>query len=143
MLLQLKSGDKINQLRHVLFLKDMAGVHAYMKKHRDIIKPKFDLIDMILHEELDELEIAKWENPKGGYFINLELKNGMALRVWELCKSAGVMITPDGSTFPYGRDEEDKYLRLEPTYPPMNELKKAVRLLCLAIKIAYCEKFGI
>ena len=73
MLLQLKSGDKINQLRHVLFLKDMAGVHAYMKKHRDIIKPKFDLIDMILHEELDELEIAKWENPKGGYIIPILL----------------------------------------------------------------------
>ena len=139
MLLQLKSGDKINQLRHVLFLKDREGVRAHMQKHRAIIKPKFDLIDRILHEELDEWKIAKWINPKGGYFINLELNDGIAFRVWELCKEAGVRITPAGSTFPYGDDKEDKYLRLAPTYLSIAELETAMKLLCLAVKIAYCE----
>lgn len=139
-LLQLKSGDKINQLRHALFLKDMAGVHAHMQKHRELIKPKFDLIDRILHEELDEWHAVKWKNPQGGYFINLELQSGMAARVWELCKNAGVRITPAGSTFPYGKDKEDKYLRLAPTYPSLQELETAMRLLCLAVKITCCEQ---
>ena len=139
-LLQLKSGDKINQLRHALFLKDMDGVHAHMRKHRELIKPKFDLIDRILHEELDEWHAVRWKNPQGGYFINLELQPGMASRVWELCKNAGVRVTPAGSTFPYGRDEEDKYLRLAPTYPSLEELETAMRLLCLAVKITCCEK---
>lgn len=139
-LLQLKSGDKINQLRHALFLKDMDGVHAHMRKHRELIKPKFDLIDRILHEELDEWHAVRWINPQGGYFINLELQPGMASKVWELCKNAGVRVTPAGSTFPYGRDEEDKYLRLAPTYPSLEELETAMRLLCLAVKITCLEK---
>lgn len=140
-LLQLKSGDKINQLRHALFLKDLDGIHAHMKKHRDIIKPKFDLIDMILREQLDGLDVVKWINPKGGYFITLELKPHMAEKVWKLCKEAGVDFTPAGSIFPYNLDMEDKYLRLAPTYPEMEELRTAIELLCLAIKIVYCEMY--
>lgn len=139
MLLQLKSGDKINQLRHAMFLKSLEDVYAHMERHRAIIKPKFDLIDKILHEELEEWDVAEWDNPKGGYFINLKLRTGMASRVWELCRNAGVRITPAGSTFPYGKDEEDRYLRLAPTYPSIEELEKAMKLLCLTIKIAYCE----
>lgn len=138
-LLQLKSGDKINQLRHALFLKDTDGICAHMKKHAEIIKPKFDLVDRILHEELDELNIAKWVNPKGGYFINLELLPHMASQVCELCKNAGIRITPAGSTFPYGNDPDDKFLRLAPTYPPLDELEQALRLLCLTIKLAYLK----
>ena len=140
-LLQLKTGDKINQLRHVLFLKDSAGLDAHMKKQRDIIGPKFDLVDRILHEQLDGRNIAKWINPKGGYFINLELLPGMAKKTWRLCKEAGVSFTPAGSTFPYGLDPEDRYLRLAPTYPSMDELKEAITLLCIAIKLAYADVY--
>lgn len=138
-LLQLKTGDKINQLRHALFFKDLAGIDAHMKKHRDIIRPKFELVDRILHEQLDGWNAAKWTNPKGGYFINLELLPGMAKKTWQLCKEAGVSFTPAGSTFPYGIDAEDKYLRLAPTYPSMDELKEAITLLCIAIKIVYTD----
>lgn len=140
-LLQLKTGDKINQLRHALFLKDAAGIDAHMKKHRDIIKPKFDLIDRIFHEQLDGWNAAKWTNPKGGYFINLELLPGMAKKTWQLCKEAGVIFTPAGSTFPYGLDPEDRYIRLAPTYPPIDELKEAITLLCAAIKLAYADVY--
>lgn len=138
-LLQLKTGDKINQFRHVLFLKDLAGIDTHMKKHRDIIGPKFDLVDKIFHERLDGWNIAKWTKPKGGYFFNLELLPGMAKRTWLLCKEAGVMFTPAGSTFPYGTDPEDRYLRLAPTYPSIDELKEAITLLCIAIKLVYAD----
>lgn len=139
-LLQLKSGDKINQFRHALFLRDLEGVQKLMKKHRDIIKPKFDLVDRVLHENLDGWDIAKWIKPKGGYFINLELQPHLATRTWQLCKEAGVNITPAGSTFPYGIDNKDSFLRLAPTYPEMAELKEAIQVLCVAIKMAYFEK---
>lgn len=134
-LLQLKSGDKINQLRHYYFLKDAKGVDEHMKKHRDIIEPKFDIVDRILHEELDGWELASWKKPLGGYFFNLKLKKNMANAVWEACKKAGVSITPAGSTFPYGKDPEDAYLRLAPTYPPLEELEKAMHVLGVCIKL--------
>ena len=136
-LLQLKSGDKINQLRHFLFLKDKAGVEEHMKHHRAIIAPKFDLVDRILHEELGEWNIASWNKPKGGYFISVKLKPGMARKVWSRCRQTGVTITPAGSTFPYGKDAEDAYLRIAPTYLSMGELEKAMRVLCIAVKLEY------
>lgn len=139
-LLQLKSGDKINQLRHAKFFPTVQSLRDHMKKHRDIIKPKFDLVDLVLHEQLDGWDVAEWINPKGGYFINLKLLNGMACDVWQKCKDAGLSITPAGSTFPYGEDREDAYLRLAPTYPSMEELEQAMQLLCIAIKISYMEK---
>ncbi len=138
-LLQLKSGDKINQLRHVLFLKDLDGINSLMEKHKNIIKPKFDLVDNILHKELDNWGIVEWINPRGGYFINLKLKPGMANRVYHMVKEGGVKITPAGSTFPYGKDKEDRYLRLAPTYPTVEELEIAVELICICIKIACLE----
>ncbi len=134
-LLQLKSGDKINQFRHFLFLKDMNGLEHHMKKHREIIGPKFDAVDHILQEELKEWDIATWEKPKGGYFFNIKLVPGMADEVWQMCKNMGVMITPAGSTFPYGKDPEDSYLRIAPTYPDMEELRIAIQALAVAIKI--------
>lgn len=139
-LLQLKTGDKINQLRHYLFLKNRAGLQAHMDKHRAILKPKFDAVDNLLHTELDGLNIASWQKPCGGYFFNLKLLPNMAVRTWELCKNAGVYITPAGSTFPYGNDPEDAHLRLAPTYLPIDQLEKAIRVLCLSIKIAYEER---
>lgn len=136
-ILQLKTGDKINQLRHALFLKDKQGVLEHMKKHREIIKPKFDLIDRMLLSAFDGTEYVRWENPKGGYFINLELQPRMATKVYELCREHGVRITPAGSTFPYGDEPEDKFLRIAPTYPSYNELEHAAEILCLSIKKAY------
>lgn len=141
-LLQLKSGDKINQLRHFLFLKDEAGVYAHMDKHREIIAPKFELVDRILREELDGWDIAWWDQPKGGYFFNINLKPNMAHCVWEKCKKLGVLITPAGSTFPYGNDPEDAYLRIAPTYPPVSDLAVAIHVLGLCIKITYLEAQG-
>jgi DNA-binding transcriptional MocR family regulator len=139
-LLQLKTGDKINQLRHALFLKDKAGVMAHMKKHRDIIKPKFDLVNSILNKHFGGTDLVKWENPKGGYFINIELQNGMAKLVNELCIKNGVRITPAGSTFPYGNDPDDKHLRLAPTYPDLKELETAIEVLCQSINEAILMK---
>lgn len=140
-LLQLKSGDKINQLRHFLFLKNVKGVEEHMKKHRDIIGPKFELVDRVLHEELDGWELAEWKKPLGGYFFNVKLKTNMAHEVWKACKEAGVSITPAGSTFPYGKDPEDAYLRLAPTYPPLEELEKAMHVLGVCIKLVGNRKF--
>ncbi len=138
-LLQLKSGDKINQLRHYFFLKDENGLKEHMLKHRQIIKPKFDLVDQVLHEELDGWNIAWWQKPKGGYFFCLKVEKNMAGRIWKKCKNAGVKITPAGSIFPYGRDPEDSYLRLAPTYPSVLELETAIRVLCVCIKLCYLE----
>lgn len=133
-LLQLKTGDKINQLRHVRFLKNLDGIYAHMEKHRAIIAPKFQLADQILSEYFSPGEIVEWEKPKGGYFINLKLRPQMADPVWRLCREAGVRITPAGSTFPYGRDEKKQYLRLAPTSLGMETLEDAVRLLSCVIK---------
>lgn len=139
-LLQLKSGDKINQLRHYLFLKTKENLLAHMDKHRAIIAPKFDIVDEILTEELGgNKDICKWDKPKGGYFFNLELKSGIAKRTWELCKNAGVAITPAGSTFPYGLDPRDSFLRLAPTYPSTEDLKIAIRTLAVSMLCAYYD----
>lgn len=133
-LLQLKTGDKINQLRHALFLQNKKTVLDHMKKHREIIKPKFDLVDNMLASNFGRDGLVKWLNPKGGYFINIELLPHKASLVYEYCKEHGVRITPSGSTYPYGNEPEDKYLRLAPTYPSMQELETAIRVLCAAIK---------
>lgn len=138
-LLQLKSGDKINQLRHFLFLRDKEGVDAHMDKHREIIAPKFELVDRILRKELDGWDIAWWDRPKGGYFFNIKLLPRMAHHVWEKCKKAGIYITPAGSTFPYGNDPEDAYLRIAPTYPSISDLSIAMYVLGICIKITYLE----
>jgi DNA-binding transcriptional MocR family regulator len=133
-LLQLKTGDKINQLRHALFLKDKEHVLEHMKKHRKIIKPKFDLIDDILESNFGRNGCVKWMNPKGGYFINIELRPGTADGVYDYCKKHGVGITPAGSTYPYGEEPDDKYLRLAPTYPSVGELEQAINILCDGIR---------
>lgn len=133
-LLQLKTGDKINQLRHALFLKDKAHVLEHMRKHRDILKPKFDLIDQIIEANCGRSGDVKWINPKGGYFINLELSKHNASEVYEYCKANGVRITPAGSTYPYGYEPDNKFLRLAPTYPSLEELEIAINILCEGIK---------
>lgn len=135
-LLQLKSGDKINQYRHYLYFKDVAGIKEHMKKLRNIIAPKFQIVDEVLRSELQDFGLAKWSLPKGGYFINVELIGVSATKVWELCKDVGVKITPAGSTFPYGKDEKDAFIRIAPTYLSCEDLKVAMEVFCSAIKYA-------
>ncbi len=140
-LLQLKTGDKINQLRHAMFLKNKQGVLEHMAKHRKIMKPKFDLINEMLTDRFSDNDCVKWNNPKGGYFINLELERGGAKAVYEYCKERGLRITPAGSTFPNGVDIKDRFLRLAPTYLSLDELEIACTILCEAIEYEYERRY--
>ena len=136
---QVISFDKMNQLRHVLFLKDKAGVLAHMKKHAAIMKPKFDAVIAAL-DTLAPYGIASYNRPKGGYFVSLNVMNGCAKRVHQLMKEAGVVMTGPGATFPYGKDPEDKNLRIAPSLPPVEDVKQAMEVLCACIKLAAAEK---
>ena len=131
--------DKLNQLRHARYFKDGAGIRKQMEKHADIIRPKFETVLNAFESELASLGIAKWSKPLGGYFISLDVTVGSAKRVYELAKQAGVTLTPAGAPFPYGVDPEDTNLRIAPTYPPMNELNEAVKVLCLCVKLSAVE----
>ena len=132
--------DKINQYRHVKFYKDVQGIKNHMKLHRNILAPKFKAVINEFENNLGEYKIATWTKPKGGYFISLDVMPGTAKRVYELCKEGGVTLTTVGATFPYGLDPEDKNIRIAPSYPPVDELMTATKLLCLCVKIAACEK---
>ncbi|MBR4887579.1 MAG: aminotransferase class I/II-fold pyridoxal phosphate-dependent enzyme [Clostridia bacterium] len=132
--------DKLNQLRHVLYFKDINGVNAMMKKLRTILAPKFELCDRKLHHHLDNLCIAHWNKPNGGYFISLNVMEGCAKRVFNLCKEAGVVLTDAGATYPYGMDPKDSNIRLAPTYSSLEELDTAMDLLCVCVKMAAAEK---
>ncbi len=132
--------DKLNQLRHILFLHDISGVHELMQGHREILEPKFRLVEAALEKELGDLGIAKWSKPNGGYFVNLDVMNGCAKRVVSLCKEAGVILTDAGATFPYGADPNDSNIRIAPTFPPEEELSQAMELLCICVRLAASEK---
>ena len=135
------SYDKMNQLRHVRFLKDRKGVLEHMAKHRAIIAPKFDLVKEIFTRDLGSCPgIAHWTDPKGGYFLSLYVMDGCAKRTVELCKQAGVVLTPAGAAYPYGIDPHDHHLRIAPTYPSLAELEQAATLLCICVRIATLEK---
>lgn len=139
MKIQTIGNDKINQLRHVLYLKDLDGVKSHMKKQAQIITPKFDEVLSLLDKNLKDTGVADWTNPNGGYFISLNVKVGSAKKVFELCKSAGVKLTNCGDTFPYGKDPNDENIRIAPTYPTVDDLKKATELLILCIKLVSTE----
>lgn len=134
------SYDKMNQHRHVEFFGDANGVTAHMKKHAAILKPKFDIVLGHLKNELEGLGIASWTDPRGGYFISLDVTEGCAKRVGELCREAGVVLTTVGATFPYGKDPKDRNIRIAPTYPPVSELDTAAELLCICVRLAAAEK---
>ena len=135
------SFDKMNQMRHVKYLKNLEGVLAHMEKHKRIIKPKFSAV---LHALDDQLlpcgDIAHWTRPRGGYFVSLYVMPGCAKRIVELCKEAGVVLTGAGAAYPYGADPEDSNIRIAPTFPPVDELKIAAELLCVATRLAVVEK---
>ncbi|MEG2813072.1 MAG: aminotransferase class I/II-fold pyridoxal phosphate-dependent enzyme [Oscillospiraceae bacterium] len=139
MTMQTIGYDKINQLRHVRFFKDINGINAHMQKHRTLLEEKFACVIEMLDKEIKPLEIGTYTKPNGGYFISFNTQKGCAKRVGELCKEAGVVLTPVGATFPYGNDENNQNIRIAPTFPPVNELKEAMQVLCVSTKLATLE----
>ena len=133
--------DKLNQLRHVKFFKDLEGVHAHMKKHAAIIRPKFEAVLETLEKELGELGIASWSKPVGGYFISFNAEKGCAKAIVAKCKEAGLVLTGAGAAYPYGNDPEDSNIRIAPTLPPIEELKVATDLFVTCTKLVTVEKF--
>lgn len=136
---QIISYDKMNQHRHVEFFGDANGVLEHMKKHAAILKPKFDIVLETLEKELAGKGIASWVAPKGGYFISLDVMDGCAKRVGELCKNAGVTLTSVGATYPYGNDPNNRNIRIAPSFPPVDELSLAAELLCICTRLAAVE----
>ncbi|WP_280233165.1 aminotransferase class I/II-fold pyridoxal phosphate-dependent enzyme [Nocardia cyriacigeorgica] len=132
--------DKINQLRHLRFFTDAAGVRAHMQKHRALLEPKFALVLKILEERLGASKVASWTEPKGGYFISLDVMEGTAARVIALAKDAGIALTAAGSAFPYRKDPEDKNIRIAPSFPSLDELAKAMDGLATCVLLAATEK---
>ncbi|MEI6578589.1 MAG: aminotransferase class I/II-fold pyridoxal phosphate-dependent enzyme [Eubacteriales bacterium] len=132
--------DKLNQLRHARYFKNAQGVKMHMKRQALVLAPKFKIVLDTLEKELGGKGIAHWNSPNGGYFISLDVLEGCAKRTVDLCKQAGVVLTPAGATFPYGKDPKDSNIRIAPTFPLVEELKVAVGLLCLSVKIAAIEK---
>lgn len=132
--------DKVNQLRHVRFLKDMDHIKSHMEKHAAIIKPKFELVLGKLEAELAGNNIATWSKPNGGYFISLNTLDGCAQEVVSMAATAGVTLTQAGATFPYGHDPRDRNIRIAPTYPSIEELAKAIDILCLCIQLVSIKK---
>ena len=133
--------DKVNQLRHVRFFKNIDGMRQHMRRHADIIRPKFELIESVLEEELGGLGIGEWTKPKGGYFISFDTLPGCARAVVDKVKKGGVVMTGAGATWPYGKDPEDSNIRIAPTYPPLEDLRTASRLFTLCVKIVSAKKF--
>lgn len=132
--------DKVNQLLHVRFLKNAEHLREHMKKHAEILRPKFETVLNIFEKNLTGKNIASWNKPKGGYFISLDVLKGCARRTVALAKEAGVTLTAAGATFPYGKDPDDSNIRIAPTYPPLEELKKAIDILCICVELAALEK---
>ena len=140
---QVISFDKVNQQRHVLYLKDKAHTLELMKRHAAIMGPKFRAVVDALDREIAPLNIASWRRPKGGYFVSLNAMPGTAKRTLALCKEAGVTMTSAGATFPYGKDPQDSNIRIAPSLPPVEELEQAIAVLCVCLKLAALEKLGV
>lgn len=133
------SYDKLNQLRHVKYFKNLDGIKAHMDKHAEIIAPKFNLVLEMLQKEIAPLGIGEWVKAKGGYFISYNTIGCSAKRIGELCKEAGLVLTTVGATYPYGIDPEDKNIRIAPTFPSVEDLGKAMEVFCLCAKLAAVE----
>lgn len=138
--IQTISYDKVNALRHVRYLKDKEHTLALMKKHAEILNPKFQCVLRHLDEEIAPLGIATWERPKGGYFVSCNTQAGLAKRTLALCKEAGVVMTGAGATFPYGKDPLDSNIRIAPSLPPVDELEQAMEIFCTSMRLAALEQ---
>lgn len=132
--------DKINQLRHVTYFKNLEGLKEHMKKHANEMRPKFEAVLDVLEEELADTGIASWEKPYGGYFISFEAMEGCAKKIVAKCKEAGVTLTGAGATYPYGKDPKDSNIRLAPSFPTLEELAQATDLFVLCVKLVSIEK---
>lgn len=132
--------DKLNQLRHVRFFKDINGLKEHMRKHAEFMRPKFEAVERVLEEELGGLGIGSWTEPKGGYFISFEAMDGCAKAIVAKCKEAGVKLTGAGATFPYGKDPKDSNIRIAPSFPTPEEMKQAADLFVLCVKLVSVEK---
>ena len=132
--------DKLNQLRHVRFFKDINGLKEHMRKHAEFMRPKFEAVESVLEKELGGLGIGSWTEPKGGYFISFEAMDGCAKAIVAKCKEAGVKLTGAGATFPYGKDPKDSNIRIAPSFPTPEEMKQAADLFVLCVKLVSVEK---
>jgi aspartate/methionine/tyrosine aminotransferase len=140
MTVQTIGHDKINQLRHVRFFKDIDGLKLHMKKHADILRPKFEAVLNILDQELTGLEIGSWIKPRGGYFISFDAMPGCAKAIVAKCKALGVVLTGAGATYPYGKDPQDSNIRIAPSFPTPEEMLAATKVFVLCVKLASVEK---
>ena len=127
-------------IRHVRYFKNFEGMQNHMKKHAEIIRPKFELVLSTLEKELGELEVGSWTNPNGGYFVSFNALEGCAKKVVAMCKDAGVTLTGAGATYPYKKDPADSNIRIAPTFPPIEELAQALEIFVLCVKLASVEK---
>ena len=134
------SYDKLNMLRHVKYFGNYQGVLNHMKKHKEVLQPKFEIVLNALETELAPTATAQWTKPNGGYFVSVDVLPGTAKRVVELCKEAGVVLTGAGATYPLGKDPKDSNIRIAPSFPPNSELEQAMEIFCICAKLAACEK---
>ena len=140
MTIQTIGPDKLNQLRHVRYFKDIAGMKAHMAKHAAIIRPKFEAVEKVLEAELGGLGIGQWTKPNGGYFISFDAMEGCAKAIVDKCREAGVVLTGAGATYPYKKDPKDSNIRIAPTFPSKEELSIAADLFVLCVKLVSVEK---
>lgn len=140
MTIQTISYDKVNQLRHVKYFKNLDGMLAHMRKHAEIMRPKFEVVQKVLEDELSGLGIGSWTKPLGGYFISFDAMEGCAKAIVAKCKEAGVVLTGAGATFPYGKDPKDSNIRIAPSFPTPEEMAEATDLFVLCVKLVSVEK---
>ena len=140
MAVQTIGPDKMNHLAHARLFDSVDKLYSHMQKHAAVIRPKFEACLRTFEAELENTGVASWTSPRGGYFISMTVLNGCAKRVGELCKEAGLVLTPAGATYPYGNDPDDSNLRIAPSFPTVDELEKAAEVLCVAVKYAALEK---
>ena len=133
--------DKLNQLRHALFFKNMGAIEAHMKKHAAILKPKFEAVQNILDAELEGKNIAGWSKPQGGYFVSIDTLKGCAAAVVQMAADAGIKLTPAGSAYPYKNDPLDRNIRIAPSFPPLEDIQTAMELVAICIQIVSIDKF--
>jgi aspartate/methionine/tyrosine aminotransferase len=132
--------DKLNQLRHAMFFKNVAGIDDHMKRHAAILKPKFEAVQIALEKELAGKSIADWSRPGGGYFVSIDTLEGCAAAVIQMAAEAGVKLTPAGSTYPYMKDPRDRNIRIAPSFPPLEDIRSAMQLVGICIQLVSIEK---